>query len=536
MDYAADLLFVVNNSDNAMILPQRQIAEGFGSLLSQLRGLASGVPSLHIGVTTTDLGAGSLVWGGCAPGGDDGALLTSGCVNPMGGAPYLIYALPAGCEVDRAPNGDCTSHDCTQAHCAHEPTTNLVEDPVTGCPRCVNFDGESLQDAFACLTDVGVEGCAFSQPLEAMHRALDPEHPVNTGFLRDNAYLGVLLATDEDDCSASDPDLFDNSATELDSPLGPLTSFRCFEFGFTCDINDRTTEGTRDYCVARQDAEARLHPISRYADGLLALRAPQTLVVAAWGGPVVPSSAGYDAGFRVVVARDASGLPEVGDSCTTASYGASPGMRVFELVRQLSDDEALANWAWAATCSMDFTPGLAGVGNRLKESLGPGCLPAPLRGCADPGVEFGTPRAAQTCAINERCLPNCSVGEVRHQGTDQEYDIWLPFCLDVCTAGYCEGNTNPSLAYAAGHPPDLDPDLPVEACWHIAYNERCEVSNYAELRVARHEPAPPRTFAYAACQQLSGDELLCNDGADNDEDCLVDMDDPCCQNASACAQ
>jgi hypothetical protein len=63
------------------------------------------------------------------------------------------------------------------------------------------------------------------------------------GFLRDNAYPAMVLLTDEDDCSASHPDVLFNPDPEMDnidSDLGYLHAFRCFEFGVICDINDRT--------------------------------------------------------------------------------------------------------------------------------------------------------------------------------------------------------------------------------------------------------------------------------------------------------
>ena len=49
---------------------------------------------------------------------------------------------------------------------------------------------------------VGDNGCAIQGPLEAMKRALSAGR--NPGFLRPGALLGVLIVTDEDDCSAID--------------------------------------------------------------------------------------------------------------------------------------------------------------------------------------------------------------------------------------------------------------------------------------------------------------------------------------------
>jgi hypothetical protein len=74
----------------------------------------------------------------------------------------------------------------------------------------------------------------------------------------------------------------------------------------------------------------------------------------------------------------------------------------------------------------------------------------------------------------------------------------------------------------------------VEACWHVVYNPHCSGANDAEIRAARRVDPPPRTFLHYGCAHITRDEQLCNDGQDNDEDCLVDGDDPCCQNAANC--
>jgi hypothetical protein len=533
LDRAVDLLFVIDNS-GSMADEQANTRGSFPAYFTSLKSMVGGLPDVHLGVTSTDLGTGMFQITYCEEeGGDGGALVTGNCANPTG-APYIVDVKPRGCEITMDQSNVCLDHTCTQTHCAHEPSTTYVQDPSTGCPRCRNYEGESLEDVFSCIADLGTMGCGFEQPLEAMRRALEPTNTANAGFLRDNAVLAVLLLTDEDDCSASDPQLYDNTQTDIDSTLGPLTSYRCFEHGVTCDINLRTHEGTRQNCVPREDPSALLHPLSSYIQFLQGLKAPQEMVVVAIAGPVTPSPTGE--GLNMNVELDDQSRPELQYSCTTVMDGAVPGIRIHNLVAAFNEEEELLNGAYTSVCSADYAPALAAMGNRIKDILDFQCLPAPPRGCADVGVEFGTPRASQTCAINERCLPTCSVGEIRYRGTADEYDVWLPPCLEVCADGYCEGNTDRSLAYAEGHPPDRDPDLPVEVCWHVVYNPNCPNSNYAELRASRRADPPPRTFLLYNCMQLLRDEQLCNDGVDNDEDCLIDTDDPCCQSGMNCME
>lgn len=52
---------------------------------------------------------------------------------------------------------------------------------------------------FACAARVGTSGAAIEMPLRAAELAVAPT--TNPGFLREDALLGVVILTDEDDCS-----------------------------------------------------------------------------------------------------------------------------------------------------------------------------------------------------------------------------------------------------------------------------------------------------------------------------------------------
>src|SRR5262249_24780325 len=98
-----------------------------------------------------------------------------------------------------------------------------------------NFTG-AIEDVFSCIAALGVGGCGFEHQLASVRRALggDPDMPMptqNQGFLRPDARLGVILITDEDDCSAPNgSDLF----TTDESTYGPVNSYRCNEYGHLC--------------------------------------------------------------------------------------------------------------------------------------------------------------------------------------------------------------------------------------------------------------------------------------------------------------
>lgn len=352
-----DALFVIDNS-GSMAAKQAAIASQITSFISSLRSDTRGLPDVHIGVTSTDLGTGVFSITHCddPPGGDAGRLLTNTCATPTG-APYIVNVAPTGCTIERDTSGQCTTHDCTQSNCEE----GTLETDAHGCPRCTNHQGEPLEDVFSCISQLGTLGCGFEQPLEAMRKALDPSNTHNAGFLRPDSVLAVFFLTDEDDCSASTPQLFDPTQTAIDSPLGPLTSFRCFEFGVTCDINLRTATGVRENCQPREDSGALLYPISEYVSFLAGLRDPGRIVVAAAAGPVQNQS------VTVTLDND-TGWPELGYSCTTPNDGAVPAIRLLAMVEQFVDPLDLG-WAFSPICSLDYSGALSSFAMKIRSRL-----------------------------------------------------------------------------------------------------------------------------------------------------------------------
>jgi len=236
-----DLLFVVDDS-RSNVSPQLSRLIGQGDQLFDDLTEALGVePNLHVGVVTTNLGSGGYELPGCVGDGDGGVLQntprTPGCSPPDGR--FLVD----------------------------------VADPGGG--RVRNYTG-SFGEALACIGDVSRDGCGFEQPLEAMRRALDGSNPENDGFLRDDAFLAVILVTDEDDCSASDAHLF-APPSGPDDPLGALSSFRCFEHGVVCDPDTPREPGRYYDCASREDS-VYLHPVAEYREFLLSLKADPAMV------------------------------------------------------------------------------------------------------------------------------------------------------------------------------------------------------------------------------------------------------------------
>jgi len=291
-----DLLVMVDNS-GSMFEEQQSLAEAMPELV---RALATGdvepdgtvdfepVSSLHVGVVSGDMGTGGFALPTCDPymHGDDGIL-------------------------------------------RHDPSP-----AVTGCdasyPEFLEYmpgDGLSgFRMDFSCVAQLGTGGCGFEQQLEAVLKALTPAssdlrffddttghgEDANAGFLRDDSILVTLLVTDEDDCSASDPDLFNPSSTT-----------------YTEDLNLR--------CWFNPDA---LQPISRYVDGLQALREDEGHVVfgAVVGIPTDLDDASYDdilADSRMDFVVNTDGT-NIEPSCNVAGRGlAFPPRRIVETAKEL---------------------------------------------------------------------------------------------------------------------------------------------------------------------------------------------------------
>src|SRR5215831_3171607 len=206
-----DVLFVIKDSREATVVQQNLVAN-FPAFVAGLRSSDNGLPNLHVGVTTTSMGAGAFT------------ATVPTCQTPDLG--NLVH------DVRAATDPVCTS---ARIRAGDHFIVALANESQT------NYSG-NLSDVFRCIAQVGSSACIFEQPLAAARAALgDPtmglQAPAgNQGFLRDAALLAVILVDDEDDCSVPpDSMLFDPSQTMLSDPLGPLASFRCTEFGITCD-------------------------------------------------------------------------------------------------------------------------------------------------------------------------------------------------------------------------------------------------------------------------------------------------------------
>ena len=354
-----DLLFVIDNS-GSMAEEQASLATWAQDALFGVLELDDDVLlNLHVAVVTTDMGAGPFGISGCEGTGDSGVFNNE-------------PALPS-----------CTPPD--------DRYLINIDDGAGG--RITNYSAATLSEAFACIAGVGIDGCGFEQPLETMKRALDGSNAENAGFLREDALLAVIIVSDEDDCSVSDSNLFDTAETDISSPLGPLSSFRCFEFGVVCDGDDPRTMGSKSECTPREDS-AYLNPVQGYVDFLYALKDdPSMIVVAAISGAAEP----------VEVIPSEAGEPRLADSCSSIMGRAYPSVRLRAFVESFPERNR-----FASICEDDLEGPLSNAALRIADTaLRSPCLHGVLR-----DRDAATPGVQADCRVKE-VAGSAVVGEIK---------------------------------------------------------------------------------------------------------------------------
>lgn len=320
-----DLLFVIDNSVS-MNEEQESLKANFRRFTDVLSTIEGGMPNLHIGVVTSDMGS-------------------------MGGAPFGVPGGIGSC-ADFGDNGDLQ----TRASVTAARFLENLRDPATGV-RSDNYEGE-LQDAFGQIAVVGASGCNYESHLMSMKRAL-LGNAGNAGFLRQGAYLAVIFIADEDDCSIREDRASFFSQTDLRSLHSSLT---CFRSSTLCDgPRESTVPGPRPNC--RPNEESPYHAsVKEMVDFLKELKGEDSLIVAGIVGDPRPVSIG----------RSADGTLSVTPTC---SYGGSqvarPAVRLESFIRSFRHHTV------TTICDEDLSDALEQVGKLVVQAF-PRCFDSPL--------------------------------------------------------------------------------------------------------------------------------------------------------------
>ena len=345
-----DILFMVDNSPGAAY--KREFAGSFPAFVKALDdAAAAGHPaSYHLGVVTSDLGAGpyTLNQGQCHPDGDNGTLRA----GPAGGAADV----PQSCSSFSLSGG----------------VRYLDYDQLTGTNNIMG--GLDVPTAFNCMAADGSAGCGFEHQLESPYRALHDAIPENAGFLRDDALLVVYFVTDEDDCSAPpDGDLFDPSADGA-AKYGVLHSFRCTQFGITCSgppapLQASTANGPFTDCQPLSTADGgKLFDVQRYIDFFArpgGVKAdPSDVILGAIAAPGLPI--GWSITTPCADQVNTPSCPILNHSCTQVNnlqWNGDPALRISTVVN------AAYTSSVTSVCEVHYAPGLADLAQKIIARL-----------------------------------------------------------------------------------------------------------------------------------------------------------------------
>jgi hypothetical protein len=348
-----DLLFVVDNS-NSMAQEQMNLKKNFPDFMSELTKIQGGVPDLHIAVVSSNVGAGQNAPAKeCPPGGDRGA----------------FQSLP-GCNLDPDKNGYFLTVD-GQGKTNFEDQGGLAK----------------LPDVFGCMATLGVMGCGYEHHLLSMYFSLDgktnPDR--NAGFLRDDAYLGVVVIADEDDCSGSPTaNFFDGTVP------GQSGSLRCALKGHKCNGQDvppmpfetnlftpSPTPGgdpkinCEPYVQQPGEKDSRLIDVPFFVDFINSLkRNPDRILVST----IIGWSDAPDAKYALKEINTSRGLElDLAPICEDPATGsAAPGIRLHSFAKSFINNTV------APICSADLKQAMTEIGVKLRTILENTCITAPL--------------------------------------------------------------------------------------------------------------------------------------------------------------
>jgi hypothetical protein len=457
-----DLLFVIDNSAT-MAAKQALVVQRLSTVIQELQAFDGGIPDLHIGIVSTDLGAGQGEAGGdCAvPLGDRGLLWGN---DPTPGVRASVAGAPNGCglaagarwiETHRCPDGDRS---------------------------IVNYSGD-LADVFSCMVRaLGTRGCGYSHALESARLALEPQpgiNDANRGFLRKKAFLAIIIVSDKDDCSAPADSVLNDGLFSARTP-GDNPLLRCATRGHVCggqaipNYDPQTGyDGSQgpftfsfDMCAAKEPTNPPdprwlpLIPVQEAVASIRALKDDPDFLITATG------IFGWPQGERDIhppYAIDASsgqGLWGLSPLCAIPRIegeGGSvyPGMRLKSFFDALS---AYDGWWGPRSMCGDQWQWVAGVADdHVMYRMRPACVTYPLMD-RDPN----TPEIQPDCQLSMTIAGDDS-GVC---GGVPAHEVRIPECTDLFTG----------LPVDPSNPRSQLEDIPADRrpCWYFVRDDNAE--------------------------------------------------------------
>lgn len=444
-----DLLFLIDNS-GSMDAMQAALRERFFYFFKPFDELAKDghYVDFHIGVVTSDYGAGATGAPGCepSPGGQRGILQAIGvkadpsCLSPTG-ARFIEYS--------NAPGA----------------ANNLPA-------------GQDLATTFTCMASVGSMGCGMEHQMESVHAALKGDLAENAGFIRPDAALAVAFVTNEDDASAPpDTDIFDKSLT---AEYGYEASYsRQTRLGIVCCppgvASCRPEEmqfppygdsaGPLSMCRAAPNPPGRLYDIRRYID-FFTLPArkggvkanPDDVILYALDAPddtfqVILSNPGSSENQQCPQLNESSNppcVPVLRHSCKNPDV---PGLFGDPAVRLNTVVRAVAQHRIWSICDGDYADALQHFATAVTQQLGAACLPSAF-------------------ALADPVATDCTAADVQAD-IDQQLETPIP---------RCDGLSYP--------------------CWRLESKSACDGMTTGKVGLTidrKGQPPPANTFVRASC-------------------------------------
>jgi hypothetical protein len=400
-----DLLFVVDNS-NSMAQEQANLQKNFPDFMNELTKIQGGAPDMHIAVVSSNVGAGQgQPAAECPPGGDRGAFqaLSSCGFDPNKAGAYYL-------SVDG--NGKTNFED------------------QGGFPK--------LPELFGCMASLGIKGCGYEHHLLSMYFALDGKTNTapgrNAGFLRDDAYLGIVVIADEDDCSGSPTANFFDGTVQ-----GQSGSLRCALRGHKCNGMDvppmpfmADLKDCEPYVRAPTGEEnTRLIDVGFFADFVKSLkRNPDKILVSTViGWPDAASEPTAKYALRQI--NTTRGLElDLAPICEDPATGsAAPGIRLHKFAKSFTNNTV------HPICSADLKQAMTDIGVKLRTILENTCITSPLYDTDEKTAEIQA-----DCQVFDQVPLNDNSGRYKDVAilpcSSGAQTCWELVRDQMCTSGY----------------------------------------------------------------------------------------------------
>ena len=492
---ALDLLILIDDSPS-MREEQAKLAQQVPRLVSLLLnggvdtdgtkpvGDFPAVESLHVGIITPDLGYST--------------------------DPATNYTAGSGPSFDFNPTPDCM-HNNGLGKAGFMQVTGFAGEPRVMCNAVTpppdtlylnypepGFDENAFIGDVECVTGQD-NGCGFEQQLEAI--LASDRNTANEGFNRTDALLAVILITDEDDCSTTDPRVFDveeHPANPYQGPFADPPTNSIVQFNLRCG--------------AHKEA---LQKIQRYVDGIAALKTDpgQVVFAAITGIPEDPAlnrenfNSDEERYNAILASSDMTEIPDpafdgtqsqqLKPACTATdgSGSAAPATRIVQTALGLNTENTGVSTVVESICAADYAPALNAIVDRIAAALRQLCLPRPLNrnsldlvGCEVREVQ----PAGVTCAAAGRGREEVAVA-VEDVGPAGEPDM-----REVCRVTQLPSNAASGIPQGLGwFYDDFTPET-VSACTfnpeqqRVSFTEGAAPVTGSRIRFECLQAAPPQ--------------------------------------------